>query len=263
MCFRQRPFTLSASDSTSCYLANSDQKYYCLNYIVNGTTISYNYFELSSDKSTMSNTQSFTPTDVVSGSNYGSYSISLDGKIGQTSYQYISNLKSAYETLSNSNTSFSGSTTYKINYLTSYAAAQNLTVTNLLMPRNFQCFIYNGVYATGLFYGGVYRSSTPVMMFALVTLAYNGTVFGAWQGISFSKDHAYRDMIGIVLNTGGISDLFSLYAAAPYEDTSTTIGGTSDVYLISSTGLSNQQTFSNTYITQFYRNYDTGDSAGD
>jgi hypothetical protein len=147
--------------------------------------------------------------------------------------------------------------------LTSYAAEQNLTVSNLLMPRNFQCFIYNGYYATGLFYGGVYRSTTPIMMIALVTINLNSTIFGGWQGISFSSDHAYRDMIGVVLNSGSITDLFSLYASAPYDDTSTNVGGTTDVYLISSTGLTNHQAFSSAYITQFYRNYDTGDSAGD
>jgi hypothetical protein len=100
-------------------------------------------------------------------------------------------------------------------------------------------------------------------MFALVTLNINNTLFAAWKGISFAKDHAYRDMIGVVLNSGSITDLFSLYATAPYEDTSTNIGGSTDVYLISSTGLTNQQAYNSVYITQFYRNYDTGDTAGD
>ena len=131
------------------------------------------------------------------------------------------------------------------------------------MPRNFQCFIYSSYYATGVFYGGYYRSSTEMMMFALVTLNLNTSTFAGWQGISFASDHAYRDMVGIVLNSGSITDLYSFYATAPYEDTSTNVGGTTDVYLISSTGLTNQMAFSAAYITQFYRNYDTGDTAGD
>lgn len=220
---------------------------------------------MSNDKKTLSNTQSFTPTEVISGSNYGSYSISLIGTLANSkgTYLYISNTKSLYEVISNSNTAFDGSTTSKINYMTSYAAAQNLTVTNLLMPRYFQCYIYQAVYITGLFYGGVYRSSTPVMMFAFVTIHFNSTTFAAWQGLSYSKDHAYRDMVGVVLNSGSITDLYSFYASAPFDDTSTNVGGTSDVYLISSTGLTNQQAYSSAYITQFYRNYDTGDSSGD
>ena len=100
-------------------------------------------------------------------------------------------------------------------------------------------------------------------MFALVTLNFKTSPFAAWQGISFAKDHAYRDMIGVVLNSGSITDLYSLYATAPKDDTSTDVGGTNDVYLISSTGLTDRQAYSSVYITQFYRNYDTGDSAGD
>jgi hypothetical protein len=101
------------------------------------------------------------------------------------------------------------------------------------------------------------------MMIGLVTLNPNSQSFGAWQGISFSKDHAYRDMIGVVLNSGTVTDLYSLYASAPYADTSTNVGGTSDVYLISSTGVINQKALSYAYITQFYRSYDTGDTFGD
>lgn len=100
--------------------------------------------------------------------------------------------------------------------MTSFPKLQNVTVDNVIMPRNFACFIYNNSYFTGVFYGGVYRANTPIMMFALVTINTNGIVFGAWQGLSFSVDHAYRDMIGIVLNSGTITDLYSLYASAPY-----------------------------------------------
>ena len=93
---------------------------------------------MSSDKQTVSNIQKYTPSDVISGTNYGSYSICLSGKLAnKSSYQYISKLKSIYEALSNMNTTFYGSTTSKTNYLTSYAANQNLTIPNLLMPRNF------------------------------------------------------------------------------------------------------------------------------
>jgi len=101
------------------------------------------------------------------------------------------------------------------------------------------------------------------MLLALETLNLNSTIFAGWQGISFASDHAYRDMVGIVLNSGSITDLYSFYASAPYDDTSTNVGGTTDVYLISSSGLTNQMVYSTAYITQFYRNYDTGDAAGD
>lgn len=41
-----------------------------------------------------------------------------------------------------------------------------------------------------------------------------------WAGISYSKDHVNRDMVGIDFMFGKVYDLYSLYASAPYEDES-------------------------------------------
>jgi len=46
-----------------------------------------------------------------------------------------------------------------------------------------------------------------------------------WGGLSYSKDHASRDMVGFEPATGTVTDLFSLYATAPFEDVSSNVGG--------------------------------------
>eukprot|EP00919_Chromeraceae_sp_WS-2016_P052420 GHVR01124445.1.p1 GENE.GHVR01124445.1~~GHVR01124445.1.p1 ORF type:complete len:107 (-),score=3.30 GHVR01124445.1:690-1010(-) len=80
-----------------------------------------------------------------------------------------------------------------------------------------------------------------------------------WGGISFSQNHVTRDMIGYETTSDKIYDLYSLYAAAPYEDTATNIQGTDDSILLSSSSFQ-RNTF---HFTEFYRLYDTGDKVGD
>lgn len=46
-----------------------------------------------------------------------------------------------------------------------------------------------------------------------------------WEGLSFSQDHASRDMLGVYPSTGTYADLFSLYATAPFTDVSSNING--------------------------------------
>ncbi len=48
-----------------------------------------------------------------------------------------------------------------------------------------------------------------------------------WAGISYSKSYVFRDMVTMQFtpNSVVVRDCFSMFAAAPYEDTSTSIGG--------------------------------------
>ena len=100
------------------------------------------------------------------------------------------------------------------------------------------------------------------MIFGLVTKSNNGTSFGAWQAISFSHSHAFRDMLGVVLNTGVLYDMFSLVASTPFDDTSSNVDGLNDLILMGSTGLISQTIVKNYYETRFYRFYETT-SSGD
>lgn len=113
--------------------------------------------------------------------------------------------------------------------------------------------------------GGVVRESSAIYIIALIS--YNnqnnfGNNFLMWAGVSFSKDKAGRDMVGIYPYSGDFDDLYSLYASAPFLDTSTNINGTEDYILLSSSGATLYKT-SSIYFTQIYRKYDTGDSNGD
>ena len=130
------------------------------------------------------------------------------------------------------------------------------------MPQHFECFVYNNIYATMLFYGGVIRFSTEIMIFSLVTMALDSSYFTAWQAISFSKSHAFRDMVGIITHTGTLYDMYSLIADTPYDDTSANIGGLNDYTLMYSSGTLSQSNVTFYYYNQFYRFYSTG-SAGD
>jgi hypothetical protein len=125
------------------------------------------------------------------------------------------------------------------------------------MPHNVECVVYQSNYVSLLFYGGVIRFSTQIMIFGFVNLAIDGTSFGSWQGLSFSQSHAFRDMVGFLPHSGTIYDLFSLVADAPYDDTSTNVGGINDYTLMQSTGSDQQSAIKAYYYTQFYRYFET------
>lgn len=70
-------------------------------------------------------------------------------------------------------------------------------------------------------------------------------------------------MVGFYPSQGYCEDLYSLYASAPFLDTSNNINGTDD-YTITATSdsamTSNMDSF---YFMQVYRYYDTGDTKSD
>lgn len=98
---------------------------------------------------------------------------------------------------------------------------------------------------------------------AVVNYHKSETDFLIWEGLSFSRDKVLRDMVGFYPSQGYCEDLFSLYASAPYLDTSANINGTDDYNTIgtSDSGMvSNMAWF---YFMQVYRYYDTADTQGD
>jgi len=94
------------------------------------------------------------------------------------------------------------------------------------------------------------------MIYAIITYSIDlSTTFAAWQGISFSKSHAFRDMMAFIPHTGTLYDMFSLLASAPYDDTSSNINGLNDWVLIESSGQITKNNISWYYYTIFYRYY--------
>ena len=69
-------------------------------------------------------------------------------------------------------------------------------------------------------------------------------------------------MVGVVLNTGAIYDMYSLIADAPYDDTSANVNGLNSYELIYSSGRDKFEVINSHYETQFSRYYETG-STGD
>ena len=125
------------------------------------------------------------------------------------------------------------------------------------MPHNFLCFIDGGNYVTALFYSGYLRFSERIMVFSVVSFTLNNNTFAGWTGISFSSSHAFRDMMGFILHDGTIYDLYSLIASAPFDDTSSNIGGANDYTLMDSTGKNTLGQINYFYYNQFYRLYET------
>lgn len=106
------------------------------------------------------------------------------------------------------------------------------------MQRYVQCYQYyvGSSYNFNLiFYGGVVRGGQDTMFIHflsfltkdLVTID-NTTKLNIWGALGFSKSHAARDMIGFSSGYGYTYDLYSLYASAPFNDTSLNVNGTDD-----------------------------------
>lgn len=120
----------------------------------------------------------------------------------------------------------------KSNYLSTYTISINVTTKNMILQRYYACFAYNNDLLAMIFYGGVYRFQTQLMVIGFVSISLTKTYFGAWHGLSYSEDHAFRDMMALIPHSGTLYDLKSLLAGAPYDDTSTNVGGTNDYTLL-------------------------------
>ena len=80
-----------------------------------------------------------------------------------------------------------------------------------------------------------------------------------WGGYSYSAGHAARDMFGYESTTEKFYDMYSLYAAAPFEDAASNIDGKKNVVRIGNSGPSilNTNTKPPFHFVQFYRKFDT------
>jgi hypothetical protein len=93
------------------------------------------------------------------------------------------------------------------------------------MQRQAICYIY-GNYVNLLFVGGVMRSGNSHYMAAFIAYEQSKKNFIQWVGLSFSKDKVRRDMLGVFPSTARFDDLYSIYASAPFKDTSINVNGT-------------------------------------
>ncbi len=108
-----------------------------------------------------------------------------------------------------------------------------------MLPRYFICYTYyyqNYFNYNVIFYGGYVRDGFDTMYFGFLSyLSDDGTtvatdgLLNIWGGLGFSTSHASRDMIGFSSGFGYLYDLYSLYTAAPYNDTATNINGTMSI----------------------------------
>ena len=128
------------------------------------------------------------------------------------------------------------------------------------MQRNYECFLETTAdnvinKQIFIFDGGVVRdeSRTEYYVMGILAIRKNGNL-NMWGGITYSRGHVLADMFGFSTASGEIYDLFSLYAAAPYEDLANNINGTLDITEIANGYDPNNEAFSNYYI-QFYRRY--------
>jgi hypothetical protein len=70
-------------------------------------------------------------------------------------------------------------------------------------------------------------------------------------------------MVGVIPATAQVDDLYSIYAAAPYLDTSNNVNGTEDWTTEASSDKIRSGNAGSFYYTQISRKYDTADEYGD
>jgi hypothetical protein len=99
------------------------------------------------------------------------------------------------------------------------------------VQRFHYCGIYkkqNQIINNHVFYGGVLRSGKYYLFIAILTYLQNTSqTLNMWGGISYSSDHANRDMF-CYASDGSSFDAVSLIAGPVYKDAASNIGGTND-----------------------------------
>lgn len=90
-----------------------------------------------------------------------------------------------------------------------------------------------------------------------------GSNLNGYIGISWSRNHANRDMAAFITANSTLFDLFSLYYSAPYLDESIHIIGTSDILTVTDSSLYTGGQLPHYYYGGFARLYDTFDAFGD
>jgi hypothetical protein len=113
-----------------------------------------------------------------------------------------------------------------------------------------------------VFYGGAIRNNQNYMFFAVLSyISDSSRKLNMWGGISYSSDHASRDMF-CYANDGTNFDAISLVAGPVYKDTATNIGGTDDADVLDNFYSEDYKNY-HTYFIQYTRPYVTANSDGD
>lgn len=100
------------------------------------------------------------------------------------------------------------------------------------------------------------------MFFAVLTYANNDSQsLNMWGGISYSYDHANRDMFCFVID-GTSFDAASLIAGPVYKDIASNINGKEDTEIVDNTFSDRYRNYY-MYFIQYNRAYHTHDRLGD
>jgi hypothetical protein len=118
-------------------------------------------------------------------------------------------------------------------YVSTFYENFEINSDNLIMPTQFICTIYNGIFSL-VFLGRRYRGGDDIYMVSFINFNPKQEPFLLWEGLSFSKNKVNRDMLGVYPSTGNVEDLFSLYKTAPFLDTSSNVNGTNDWVILAS-----------------------------
>lgn len=230
LCYRQR-IVINSTNGT-CFLSNYDQPYTCL---LLKWTNSLSLSTYTADATLTPNNSTIAP---VNDSNM--YAGSNSSSTASISFNTSLIINSIYELVVGNGANLLTASTTKLVYFQTYRAAttQSYLTTGILMQRYYQCYQYyvNDDYNYNLiFYGGVVRGGQDVMYFHFLSYLSKDTttvdtsgLLNIWGGLSFSTSHAGRDMLGFSSGYGYTYDMYSLFAAAPYNDTSININGTND-----------------------------------
>lgn len=266
LCFRERNI-MNSSDS-SCYFGNSDSNYQCLTSFFNDTLGSFENYQWVMD-STYKTIQTAVKYVPLLNTSYASaiLSVQLNGKVNGSSFSFLPIKSTIYEVLSAITDLVDeydplGDYPLKTNYINTHVAYFDVPSDNLLMQRQALCF-KKGNFISLVFLGGVVRDSVSYYLVAFVTYDPHFNNFQTWTGLSFSRDKVRRDMVGVIPATAQVDDLYSIYAAAPFLDTSTNVNGTEDWITEASSDKIGSGNAGSFYYTQISRKYNTEDAYGD
>lgn len=230
LCLRQR--VARNGTNGTCFLNNFEKPYNCL--LIKWT----NTLTLSTYTADATLTPNNSTIAAVTDSNM--YSGSNSSSTASIAFNTSLNANSIYEMVVGNGDNLLTAGIIKLVYFHTFRAASTISylTTGILMQRYYQCYQYyvgNDYNYNIIFYGGVVRAGKDVMFFNFLSYLSKDTVtvdtsalLNIWGGLSFSTSHAGRDMLGFSSGLGYTYDMYSLFAAAPYNDTSNNINGTDD-----------------------------------
>lgn len=158
-------------------------------------------------------------------------------------------------------------------FFNTFRISTQISSDDLMAQRHPHCFEFyyeNYINYNIVFYGGVTRSGNETMFFHVLSYFAHenksvaiGSNLNGYIGISWSKDHAQRDMAAFITANSTIFDLLSLYYNAPYLDDSVNVKGTADIVSVTDSALHTSGNASHYFYGGLARLYDTMDAFGD